>query len=144
MPQGWGLRISHHFSGGVYWEILLRIISRTVSAKEILDHPRRWRRKEEKAGMCDLLKERPELGFRRVPWLQLLYPKDLESHEPGLSQGNILAIPTIHGWCELIKIKVLHICKTQVICLWRKRMLSSHLHRYWFKFVWLPLHWLKL
>lgn len=49
MLQVWGLRISHHFSGGVYWKILLRVFSRAVTTKEILDGSRRRKRKQVKA-----------------------------------------------------------------------------------------------
>lgn len=42
-------KISYHFSGKVYWEVLLRIISIAVTTKEILDCPRKWKRKQEKA-----------------------------------------------------------------------------------------------
>lgn len=55
MPQGWGRRISHHFLGRVYYKVLLRIFSGAVTTKEILDHPKRCRRKQEKPGMHSLL-----------------------------------------------------------------------------------------
>lgn len=45
----WRLRISHHFSGEDYWEVLLRIFSGTVTTKEILEGPRRRRKEQEKA-----------------------------------------------------------------------------------------------
>lgn len=67
MLQGWGLRISHHFSGGVYWKVLLKIFSRAVTTKEILDGPRTGRKKQEKAKTMWPVKERPRLGFRRAP-----------------------------------------------------------------------------
>lgn len=44
-----GTRTSYHFLGKVYWEAFLRIISIAVTTKEILDCPRKWKRKQEKA-----------------------------------------------------------------------------------------------
>ena len=41
----------------------------------------------------------------------------------GCSMGNILALPTTCGWCELVNSGVLHIYKSQLIPLLRKRML---------------------
>lgn len=75
-----GTKTSYHFSEKVYWDVFLRIISIAVTTKQILDCPRKWKRKQEKARNAWLFK-----GEIRTQILQSLLAPAFVSQRSGVT-----------------------------------------------------------